>query len=74
MFGPRLTTVFRSRWRAVWWAVSILVGVYFSVPRSGDDDAGSQDAEQAIATLLNQQAPAEPPQQHSNPWAKSPQR
>ncbi len=32
MFGPRLTTVFASRWRAVWFAGSILLFAYMSVP------------------------------------------
>ena len=77
MLGLRITTVFRSRWRALWWAATVLIGVYFSVPRAGDDgDAGSKQAEQAIATLLQQQDGArqqqpEQPQHHVNPWAKT---
>jgi hypothetical protein len=76
MLGPRITTVFRSKWRALWWALSVIVGAYFSVPRSGDADAGAKDAEQAVATLLQQQAPAasDRPAHPLNPWAKSPPR
>jgi hypothetical protein len=32
MFGPRLTSVFASRWKAVWWALSMLVFAYSVVP------------------------------------------
>jgi len=32
MFGPRLTTVFASRWKAVWWAVSVLIFAWSVVP------------------------------------------
>ncbi|CAH0497856.1 hypothetical protein [Novosphingobium sp. CECT 9465] len=32
MFGPRLTTVFASRWRALWWAGSILLLTWSVVP------------------------------------------
>ena len=75
MFSPRLTTVFRSRWRALWWAATVLIGVYFSVPRAGDDtDPGAKQAEQAVATLLQQRDGAKPEQaeHHRNPWAKTP--
>lgn len=78
MFGPRITTVFRSRWRAVWFVVSILVGVWWSVPRQGNhDDADERKAAEAVAAVLQQQsAPAGQPRQgehHVNPWAKTPQ-
>lgn len=32
MFGPSIFTVFRSRWRALWWAASILLLAYCTVP------------------------------------------
>lgn len=74
MFGPRVTTVFRSKWRALWWALSVLVGVWFSVPHGQDkaDPDAAKDGE-ALAALLNQQQPATPAK-HVNPWAKSSQR
>lgn len=33
MFGPRITTVFTSRWRAIWFAASICLLAYCSVPQ-----------------------------------------
>lgn len=32
MLGPRLTTVFTSRWKALWWAGSILLFAWSVVP------------------------------------------
>jgi hypothetical protein len=73
MFGPRITTVFRSKWRSLWWAVSILVGVWFTVPHRQDkSDPDTQKAAETVAALLGQQQPAQP-EHHVNPWAKTPQ-
>ncbi|WP_176217932.1 hypothetical protein [Novosphingobium sp. B1] len=37
MIGPRLTTVFRSRWRALWWGASILLFAWTVVPSPDAD-------------------------------------
>lgn len=56
MLGPRLNTVFSSRWKALLWAASILLTAYCTVPTASDiSEKNRQD-----------QAPAP----HSNPWAK----
>jgi hypothetical protein len=76
MFGPRITTVFRSRWRAVWFVLSVLAGVYWSVPRQGaQDDADERKAAEAVAAVIQQQQPNQtaPAEHHLNPWAKTPQ-
>ena len=71
MFGPRITTVFRSRWRAVWFVLSVLAGVWWSVPRQGaQDDADEQKAAAAVAAVIGQQKP-EQPEHPVNPWAKT---
>lgn len=54
MFGPRITTVFASRWRALWWAASMLVLAWSIVP----------DADEHAAK------PAKPKPAHVDPWAK----
>lgn len=69
MFGPRLTTVFRSRWRALWWAASVLVGAYFSIPAPDDGKDADRRAEVAAAALTHQSQPAHSGK-HVNPWAK----
>jgi len=48
MFGPRITTVFASRWRALWFAGSILLFAYMSVP-AADDAAASDNSEASTA-------------------------
>jgi hypothetical protein len=72
MFGPRITTVFRSKWRALWFVASVLIGVYFTIPREGDKADGDAQADvQALAGLFGQGQPAQPAH-HVNPWAKKP--
>lgn len=46
--------LFRSRWAALFWVASILVGVYLRTPRAADSDP-QQSQEQAKPV---------------NPWAK----
>lgn len=48
MFGPRITTVFASRWRALWFAGSILLFAYMSVPEA-DEAAAGTNAESSTA-------------------------
>ena len=39
MFGPRLGTVFASRWRALWFAASILATAWSVLPSAEDSKA-----------------------------------
>ena len=64
MFGPRITTVFRSRWNALFWAASVLLTAYCSVPQPEDRQA--DDA----ASVSVPDAGAQPEAKHVNPWAK----
>ncbi len=46
MFGPPIKTVFASRWRALWFAASVMLTAYCSIPEATDtatDDAASQE-------------------------------
>jgi hypothetical protein len=54
--GPSMKTVFRSRWRALWWSAGVLLTAYCSVP--------SQDDEAAKPTPVTQ------PSDDAGPWAK----
>ncbi|MCT2401348.1 hypothetical protein [Novosphingobium mangrovi (ex Huang et al. 2023)] len=58
MFGPKITTVFKSRWNALFWAGGVLLTAYCSVP-SPDQTAQQQAAKVAAAHG-----------EHKNPWAK----
>lgn len=52
MFGPSIFSVFRSRWKALWWAGSILLLAYCTVPspeesaQQGQPNAGDLKAVQ----------------------------
>ena len=64
--------VFRSRWRAVWWSMGILLTAYCTVPsKDGDTDAGELAALAAIAGQQAGDAEKAPPH-HVNPWALPP--
>jgi hypothetical protein len=54
--GPKLNTVFASRWKALFWAAGVLLTAYCTVPSA--DDAGTAKANKT----------AEHPA-HQNPWA-----
>lgn len=45
MFGPRLTTVFASRWKAAWWAVVVLATAYCSIPSAEQTEQAEQAAQ-----------------------------
>ncbi len=51
--GPRITTVFRSRWNALLWSAGVLATAYCSIPAPDDDAAqdGGQTAQQVVAAL-----------------------
>jgi len=55
MFGPKITTVFQSRWKAVFWSLGILATAYCTVP---------------VADSARQQEAAKPAAPHKSPWAK----
>ena len=57
-FGPKLNTVFASRWKALVWAGGILLTAYCSVP----------SVEQAAEADAKAHAQAEQ-SAHHNPWA-----
>lgn len=54
--GPSMKTVFRSRWRALWWSAGVLVTAYCAIPDSDDNAAKSTPAAQTTP--------------EHNPWSK----
>lgn len=74
--GPRMNTVFRSRWKALWWSAGVLLTAYCSVPAANKDKSSdankAQDA--AAAAVVNAiKGTSTPTDQHVDPWAKTPQ-
>ena len=80
MFGPKLDTVFRSRWNALFWAAFVLLTAYCSVPAPDDGSAASSAADSAeaekiaklVATATGQKPAEKQSSHHANPWAKKP--
>jgi hypothetical protein len=52
MFGPSIKTVFASRWRALWFAASVMLTAYCSIPEAekSPEDAAADQA-QVDATI-----------------------
>ncbi len=70
MFGPKITTVFRSRWNALLWAGFVLLTAYCSVPSKDETSQAEDVAASLIAAQGGQRHEAG---HHANPWAKDPQ-
>ena len=66
MFGPKLNTVFKSRWNALFWSASMLLLAYCSVPAENEQS----DAEQIAALVAATHKQDAKPDHHANPWAK----
>ena len=59
-FGPRLGQVFASRWKALIWALGILLTAYCTVPAADQRDGTVAKPDKTAA--------AKPP--HKSPWAR----
>lgn len=57
MFGPRITTIFTSRWKALHWALGVLLLAYCSVPSKETENTDIADAK-ALAQAQQAQAAA----------------
>ncbi len=49
MFGPRITTVFASRWKALWWAGGIMLTAYCTIPSADEPTSAADQAAAAQA-------------------------
>ncbi len=78
MLGPKITTVFRSRWNALFWAAGVLLTAYCSIPAPGErNDAAvtrglAADSAQVAGMAASLAGEPERPEPHRNPWAKDP--
>ncbi|WP_260928696.1 hypothetical protein [Novosphingobium sp. 9] len=82
MFGPKIRTVFRSRWNALFWSASVLLTAYCSIPspdQTSDSSAKSTaaDARKVAAAVQGTTFDAGPDSDaksgsdNTNPWAIS---
>jgi len=71
--GPKITTVFRSRWRALAWSAGVLFSVYCMLPSHEDgEDAGSAAASTAMSVPFFGEIGAKPAAPPVSPWAADP--
>lgn len=57
-FGPKMSQVFASRWKAITWSIGILATAYCTVPMA---DQARQHEDQKAAQIKTA---------HKSPWAK----
>ncbi len=71
--GPRITTVFASRWKALAWSGGVLLTAYCSVPSDNDDGPGTvPNPAGAMVTAWPGGGPPARADSHASPWAISP--
>ena len=61
MFGPKLNTVFASRWKALSWSFMVLVTAYCTIPHEGEEQAVDPATTAKIAAMVDggaEKAPA----------------
>ncbi len=58
MFGPKLNTIFASRWKALWWAAGVMMLVWSVVPKADE-----------VRVAANADVAASHPA-HKSPWDK----
>ena len=72
MFGPRLSTIFASRWKALWWSAGIMLTAYCSVPGAEKPGDASKAADIDVPQLVGKHGKMH--HKHANPWAATPAR
>ncbi len=68
--GPKITTVFASRWKALAWSAGVLLTAYCSIP-SNDEDAKSPKVDPAVSVVagLMGASAANSADSQASPWA-----
>jgi hypothetical protein len=60
MFGPKITTVFQSRWKALFWSSSMLLTAYCTVPSAEETKEKQDNAASATAAEITAKSPWAP--------------
>jgi hypothetical protein len=72
-FGPKITTVFASRWKALAWSAGVLLTAWCSIPSKDEDGAQSAKVDPALAVVagLMGASAATSADSQVSPWAIS---
>ena len=71
--SPKLTQVFASRWKALWWAASVCLTAYCTIPSASEKPDASADQAVAMAGSMGfGPAAADSASSGANPWAAGP--
>jgi hypothetical protein len=68
--GPKLNTVFASRWKALAWSGGVLLTAYCSVPSNDEDGTKSTAVDPTVAAVAGLMGVGTPAQadSHVSPW------
>ncbi len=71
--GPKITTVFASRWKALAWSAGVLLTAWCSIPSNDDDGAKSAkvDPDVSVVAGLMGDSAASSADSQASPWAIS---
>jgi hypothetical protein len=70
--GPKITTVFASRWKALAWSAGVLLTAWCSIPSNDDDGAKSAKVDPEVVAGLMGDSAATSADSHASPWAITP--
>ncbi len=72
-FGPKITTVYASRWKALAWSAGVLMTAWCSIPSNDQDGANSAAVDPAVSAVVGLMGASASARADSraSPWAFS---
>jgi hypothetical protein len=70
--GPKITTVFASRWKALAWSAGVLMTAWCSIPSNDDDGTKSAKVDPEVVAGLMGDSAATSADSQASPWAITP--
>jgi hypothetical protein len=72
--GPKITTVFASRWKALAWSAGVLMTAWCSIPSNDDDGAKNARVDPNVAVVAGMMgdSAATSADSQASPWAITP--
>jgi hypothetical protein len=69
--GPKITSVFTSRWKALAWSAGVLLTAYCTIPSPDEDGGKSAAVDPTVTAVVGMVLPNSSTQadSHVSPWA-----